>query len=105
MDNAKLDAAVRKFDALSGRFDAFCAGRRDDRSPEAREAAAEARRKGGGGANTTKSAAMEKIQGASHESLMHAFKHPNTDPKIKKMIERELDDRANVGRATPFGSK
>jgi len=29
MDAAKLDAAVRKFDALSGRFDAFCAGRKD----------------------------------------------------------------------------
>ena len=29
MDATKLDAAVRKFDALVGRFDAFCAGRKD----------------------------------------------------------------------------
>jgi hypothetical protein len=29
VDTAKLDAAVRKFDALSGRFDAFCAARKD----------------------------------------------------------------------------
>ncbi len=41
MDQAKLDEACTKMDALVKRFDAW--------SPEAREAAAEARRKGGKG--------------------------------------------------------
>lgn len=39
MDNDKLDSAVRKFDALCGRFDKFCEGRKDaDAGVRAREA-------------------------------------------------------------------
>lgn len=48
-------------------------------------------------ANTTKEAASAKIQSASKEQLHAALKNPNTDPKIKKMIEKELDDRASRG--------
>lgn len=57
---------------------------------------------GGGGSGSaqtkiTKAAATEKVQAASKESLHKALNNPNTDPKIKKLIEKELDDRANRG--------
>lgn len=51
----------------------------------------------GGDANTTKQAAILKIQDASKERLLAALNHPNTDPAVKKLIERELDDRADRG--------
>ena len=80
---------------LTERCDAVARRRADDWSEEARKAAVEARK--GGSANTTKSEAEKKIQGAKKETLMHALKHPSTNPKIRKMIEKELDDRANRG--------
>ena len=38
-----------------------------------------------------------KIQAAPKAALVSAFNNPATDPKVRKLIERELDDRANRG--------
>ena len=86
---AKIDDAVAAMDGLVKRCDEW--------SDESRKAAAEARKGGSSGSNTTKEEATKKIQGASKQSLESAIKHPNTDPKIKKMIEKELDDRGSRG--------
>lgn len=45
----------------------------------------------------SKKAAAEKVRAASMERLRAALAHPNTDPSIRKLIERELDDRADRG--------
>ena len=41
--------------------------------------------------------AIKKIQAQSKASLVAAFNNPSCDPGIKKLIEKELDDRANRG--------
>lgn len=38
-----------------------------------------------------------KLSGMSREKLFANLKNPDVDPKIKKEIENELDDRANRG--------
>ena len=45
----------------------------------------------------SKAEAIKKIQAQSKASLMAAFNNPGCDPGIKKLIEKELDDRANRG--------
>lgn len=45
----------------------------------------------------SKSEAKSKIQGASKEALMKAYNSKDTDPAVRKMVEAELDDRANRG--------
>lgn len=48
-------------------------------------------------ANTTKQTAIQKIQAATKDRLFVALRHPDTDPAVRKLIERELDDRADRG--------
>ena len=90
----RMDAAVRD-DA-----EALTNIRCDEWSEEAREAALKARQAGASHATKTVSVkeAGDKIRNASAEKLHAALKHQNTDPKVKKMIEKELDDRANRGK-------
>ena len=77
----------------------------DDWSPEAREAAAKARASGGGSSANAKtvshSEASAKVKGATSERLRAALNHPNTHPDVKKLINQELDSRADRNRAPP----
>lgn len=45
----------------------------------------------------SKTEALRKVQAASMVSLRAALSAPGTDPKVRVLIERELDDRANRG--------
>ena len=45
----------------------------------------------------SKAEAIKKIQAQSKASLTAALNNPSCDPGIKKLIEKELDDRANRG--------
>lgn len=42
------------------------------------------------------------IEGASNAALHSKLKDSSLTPEGRKMIERELDDRANSGRSGPF---
>lgn len=74
-NNHKLKIAAGRIDSLSRRMDALTSSRKD----------------------ATKSDVMKKIQSASKEALHTALRHLNTDPQVKKLIEKELDERANRG--------
>jgi phage-related protein (TIGR01555 family) len=54
---------------------------------------------GSGGEKQTisKAALKEKLAAMSKEKLMKSLNNPDVDPKIKKHIEEELDDRASRG--------
>jgi hypothetical protein len=58
---------------------------------------------GGGGSSgaektkTSKASATSKIQGMPSEKL-HAALKTDLDPGIRKLVEKELDERANSGR-------
>ena len=45
----------------------------------------------------SKAEAIKKIQGLTKAQLYQAFNSDSTDPGIKKLVEKELDDRANRG--------
>jgi L-fucose mutarotase/ribose pyranase (RbsD/FucU family) len=40
-----------------------------------------------------------------HAKLMAALKNPDVDPKVKKEIEKELDDRGERGTMKGHGEK
>lgn len=79
--------------------DALSDIRSDEWSEEAREAAAKARAGKSGGGTVSKSEAEKKVQGASREQLHAALKNSKTDPKVRTMIEKELDYRAEHGQS------
>jgi len=71
---------------------------KDEWSDEAREAAARARASGSHASpqqtkTVSSQQASEKVRMAPTEKLHAALKHPNTDPQVKKLIERELANR------------
>ena len=45
----------------------------------------------------SKAEAIKKIQGLTKAQLNQALNSDRTDPGIKKLVEKELDDRANRG--------
>lgn len=48
--------------------------------------------------DASRSEAEKKVQAASREQLYAALKDTRTDPTVRKMVEKELDYRANHGR-------
>lgn len=52
-------------------------------------------------AKITKSDLIAKLEGLSYERLTTSLANPAVKPEIKKLVERELDERAN--RGTRFG--
>jgi Ni,Fe-hydrogenase III small subunit len=53
----------------------------------------------------TKAALQEKLEAMPADKLLISLNDPAVDHKIKKQIERELDDRANRGTNRGFGEK
>jgi hypothetical protein len=85
-DSDRLDAAIKKLDSVA---------KKDEWSEEAREAAAKARR--GEGGSSAKEHATKVIQSKTGHQLEAALKSSSLDPKVRKMIEGELNDRGNRG--------
>lgn len=52
---------------------------------------------GGEKKSISKSDLKEKLEEIPHSRLMAALSHKGTDPAVKKMIEKELDERADRG--------
>ena len=93
MDAAKLDAAVRKFDALSGRFDAFCAARKD--AEEKTFVVKLSRRSGAGGGVKEK----EYQASSAEEALKKAKKHKHKAGKDGKcsMCDKVMNEEDDEG--------
>ena len=53
---------------------------------------------GGGTKTVSSNEASAKIRAAPTNRLHEVLKHPNTDLKVKKLVEKELDERANRGK-------
>jgi hypothetical protein len=53
---------------------------------------------GGGEKTVSSNEASARIKAVTTNRLHEVLKHPNTDPKVKKLVEKELDERANRGK-------
>lgn len=53
----------------------------------------------------SKSALITKLESSTMSMLESAWRNANTDPTIKKLIEKEMDSRANRGASKGYGEK
>jgi hypothetical protein len=86
--NIKLDAVLAKADAIVGSFE------------ESKHPRAEDGKFGSGGGSSSSSAkesAMKTIRSRTGHQLEAVLKDTRTDPKVKKLIQEELDDRGSRG--------
>lgn len=116
MDAAKVSAVCDAVTSVAKRLDAHLARRADadfkegdhPRAQDGKFGSGGGGKSASGGADKTKigkDALKSKLEGMSHEKLSGSLKNKDVDPAIKKLIEKELDDRANRGTSKGFGEK